>query len=612
MSSEVQSIPGSGSLAEAGSKVNNFTVTFGTINGSGSATANGVILRSLFRMGIPVSGKNIFPSNIQGLPTWFTIRVNKDGFLARVDQNDIVVAMNPATFNRDLETLVPGGALFYADDIKLAITRDDIIAYPMPVKKLSRESDVTPNMRDYIANMVYVGVLAQMLGIHLDIIYQALDHHFKGKKKAVDSNYNVVKAAASWAAENLEKKDVYRVEPMDETRDCIMTDGNVAAALGALYGGVQFVAWYPITPASSLAESVSEYLPKLRIDPDSGKTSCVVVQAEDELAAIGMAVGAGWGGLRSMTSTSGPGLSLMTEYSGLAYYAEVPLVIWDVQRVGPSTGLPTRTQHGDLTMVNFLGHGDTQHIALIPGNITECFEFAWRAFDLAEHFQTPVIILSDLDLGMNNWMADRFVYPDQPMDRGKVLWEEDLKRLNGQWGRYADVDGDGIPYRTIVGNRHPNSAWFARGTGHDENARYTEEPEVWERMMARLARKLELARQYVPKPEIDIVDGAEIGIITLGSAELSVQEARSILAAQGVKTSLMRVRSLPLSPEVFDFVRRYQRHYVVELNRDGQLRQLLMLNDPECAAELRQTSKSDGLPLTARWISEQILSKEGK
>jgi 2-oxoglutarate ferredoxin oxidoreductase subunit alpha len=302
----------------------------------------------------------------------------------------------------------------------------------------------------------------------------------------------------------------------------------------------------------------------------------------------------------------------MTEYSGLAYYAEVPLVIWDVQRVGPSTGLPTRTQQGDLTMVNFLGHGDTQHIALIPGNINECFEFAWRAFDLAEHFQTPVIILSDLDLGMNNWMADRFVYPDQPMDRGKVLWEEDLKRLNGQWGRYADVDGDGIPYRTIVGNRHPNSAWFARGTGHDENARYTEEPEVWERMMARLARKLELARQYVPKPEIDIVDGAEIGIITLGSAELSVQEARSILAAQGVKTSLMRVRSLPLSPEVFDFVRRYQRHYVVELNRDGQLRQLLMLNDPECAAELRQTSKSDGLPLTARWISEQILSKEGK
>ena len=355
--------------------VNDFCITFSTVNGSGSATSNTTILRALFRMGIPVSGKNIFPSNIQGLPTWYTIRVNKNGFLARVEERQIMVAMNVNTFARDLDSLVPGGVFFYSDDIKLPITRQDISAYPMPVKKLVRDANVTPNLRDYIANMVYVGVLAQMIGIDLERIYQALDYHFKGKAKAVDSNYSIVKAAADWACENLVKNDPYWIEPMNATDGFVMTDGNAAGALGAVYGGVQFVAWYPITPASSLAESLNEFLPMFRKDPVTGKDTFVVVQAEDELAAIGMSIGAGWSGLRSMTSTSGPGISLMSEYLGLAYFTEVPVVVWDVQRVGPSTGLPTRTSQGDLTQVYFHSHGDSQFIILLPSSMKECFEF---------------------------------------------------------------------------------------------------------------------------------------------------------------------------------------------------------------------------------------------
>ena len=399
--------------------VNDFGITFCTVNGSGSATANNTVLRALFKMGIPVSGKNIFPSNIQGLPTWYTIRVNKDGWLARIERDNIVVAMNPTTMARDMEYLVPGGVIFYADDIKQPITRTDIIAYPMPVKAMIKQSDVPQNLRDYVANMVYVGVVAQMLGIDLEAIYQALEFHFKGKKTPVDSNFNVVKAAADWAAANLVKQDGYQIERMNATTGYILADGNTAAALGSLYGGLQFAAWYPITPASSLAELVNQYLPDLRKDPETGKTTCVVVQAEDELAAIGMAVGAGWGGLRSMTSTSGPGVSLMAEYLGLAYFAEVPVVLWDVQRVGPSTGMPTRTAQGDMTMAYYISHGDKNFVLLFPGSINECFQFGWKALDLAERLQTPVIVLSDLDMGMNQWMTEPFRYPDTPAGSGE-------------------------------------------------------------------------------------------------------------------------------------------------------------------------------------------------
>ncbi len=596
--------------------VNDFGITFCTVNGSGSATANNTVLRALFKMGIPVSGKNIFPSNIQGLPTWYTIRVNKDGWLARIEQDDIVVAMNPATMARDIEYLVPGGVIFYADDIKQPITRTDIIAYPMPVKALIKQSEVPQNLRDYVANMVYGGVVAQMIGIDLDAVYQALDFHFKGKKPPVESNFKVVKAAADWAAANLVKRDAYRVEAIDATKGYIMADGNTAAALGALYGGLQFAAWYPITPASSLAESINEYVPELRKDPQTGKTTCVVVQAEDELAAIGMAVGAGWAGLRAMTSTSGPGASLMAEYLGLAYFSEVPVVMWDVQRVGPSTGMPTRTAQGDLTMAYYVSHGDTNFVLLLPGSINECFEFGWKALDLAERLQTPVIVLSDLDMGMNQWMTEPFRYPDIPMDRGKVLWEADLdkmiQQMNGRWGRYLDVDGDGIAYRTLPGNRHPSASYFTRGTGHDEYAKYSEEPEVWEKNANRLVKKYETAKQYVPRPILKQMEGAKVGIIAMGSADQAVEEARFYLAKSGLPTDYLRVRAVPFTEEVEQFVCDHERVYVVELNRDGQLRQLLLLSLPaEMAPKLNKVAHSDGMPLSARWVVEEIECAEG-
>ncbi len=595
--------------------VNDFGITFCTVNGSGSATANNTVLRALFKMGIPVSGKNVFPSNIQGLPTWYTIRVNKDGWLARIERDDIVVAMNPTTFQRDMEKLVPGGVVFYADDIKQPITRKDIIAYPMPVKSLIRQAEVPANLRDYVANMVYVGVLAQMLSIDLDAICKALEFHFHGKRTPVESNYNVIKAAADWAAENLVKQDAYRVEQMDATKDYIMADGNTAAALGALYGGLQFAAWYPITPASSLAESILEYVPKLRKDPVSGKNTCVVVQAEDELAAIGMAVGAGWAGLRSMTSTAGPGFSLMTEYLGLAYFAEIPVVMWDVQRVGPSTGLPTRTAQGDITMAYFNSHGDSNFVILFPGSINECFEFGWKALDVAERLQTPVLVMSDLDMGMNQWMTEPFRYPDTPMDRGKILWEAELEemiqKLDGNWGRYLDVDGDGIPYRTLPGNRSPNAAYFTRGTGHDEFAKYSEEPDVWEDNLNRLAKKFETAKQYVPAPILKKMDGAKVGIISIGSADLAVEEARHYLNMEGIPTDYIRVRAVPFTQDVEDFIREHDRVYVVELNRDGQLRQLLLVNMPEeLAVKLVKVAHTDGMPLSASWVKQAIAAHE--
>ena len=595
--------------------VNDFGITFCTVNGSGSATANNTVLRALFKMGIPVSGKNIFPSNIQGLPTWYTIRVNKDGFVARIEKDDVVVAMNPTTFTKDMEYLVPGGILLYADDIKLPITRADIIAYPMPVKRLIKEAEVPAALRDYVANMVYVGVLAQVLGIEMDAIYTALDFHFKGKKTPIESNFSVVRAAVEWARTNLVKKDRYSVARMNATDGYILTDGNTAAALGAVYGGVQFVAWYPITPASSLAESISEYAPKLRKDPVSGKNTCVVVQAEDELAAVGMTVGAGYGGLRAMTSTSGPGFSLMAEYLGLAYFAEVPIVLWDVQRVGPSTGMPTRTAQGDLTFSYFIGHGDKNFIILLPSSANECFEFGWKALDLAERMQTPILVLSDLDLGMNQWMTRPFEYPDQPMDRGKILWEEDLDKFleqKGQWGRFLDVDGDGIPYRTVPGNRHPRAAYFSRGTGHDEFARYSEAPEVWERNMARLVRKYNTAKKYVPAPVIKTMPDAEIGIISFGSTDPAVEEARVHLAQAGVPSDYLRLRALPLTDDVVEFIRAHERVYVVENNRDGQLAQLLTINLPEMGVKLRKASHGDGMPLSARWVRDEILSQEEK
>lgn len=589
--------------------INDLSMVVATVNGTGSQTSNLALIRALFHMGIPVSGKNLFPSNIQGLPTWFTIRASSDGHSARREAVEVLVAMNETTFQQDLANLVSGGVCFYPQEWAQPRRREDVVYYPMPVKELLNEVKPPRDLRDYIANMVYVGVVAQVMGIELKEIRTALDTHFKGRRKPVEMNMEMIQAAMAWAEKNLEKRDPYLLQRDNQTEGLILIDGNTAAALGAVYGGVGFAAWYPITPASSLAEALKEYLDQLRQDPGSGEATYAVVQAEDELAAIGMTIGAGWGGLRAMTSTSGPGISLMSEFAGLAFFAEIPIVVWDVQRMGPSTGLPTRTSQGDLKFVRYLGHGDTENVMLLPGSVGECFEFGWRAFDLAERFQTPVFVLSDLDLGMNLWMSEPFAYPEEPMDRGKVLDDEDLERI-GEFGRYRDVDGDGIPYRTIPGTTHPLGAWFARGTGHNEQAVYSESPEDWTKNMERLFRKLETAREDLPKAVIESQPGAEIGLIGFGSTDVAIQEARERLEADEIPTDYLRLRSIPIGAEVVEFIESHDRIYVIEMNTTGQLRHLLQLEMPEVAAKIQSVRHNDGVPLTARLVVEKLMEME--
>jgi 2-oxoglutarate ferredoxin oxidoreductase subunit alpha len=592
-----------------GDVVNDFSMTVATMNGSGSQTSNLTLLRALFKMGIPVSGKNLFPSNIQGLPTWYTIRVSKKGYLARRNTQEVVVAMNPDTFVEDLASVVPGGAFYYGDHLKFEINRDDISIYSFPAKQLAKDSASPANLRDYVANMAYVGVLAHMLDIDMQKIREALEYHFDNKEKPIAINMGVIEAAHAWSVANLKKTDPYRVEPMDKTSGYVMADGNTAAALGAIFGGVQFAAWYPITPASSLAEGLAQNISKFRdVEGQDGKTYAIV-QAEDELAAIGMAVGAGWSGLRAMTSTSGPGISLMTEFTGLAYYAEVPIVVWDVQRVGPATGLPTRTSQGDILSTHLLGHGDTQHILLIPGSAQECFEFGWKAFDVAERMQTPVFVMSDLDLGMNQWMIKPFEYPETPMDRGKILWEEDLEKIK-TWKRFEDVDKDGVTWRTVPGNKHPRSAWFARGTGHNVAGTYSEKAADWEQNMARLKKKFETARKYVPDAIVENMKGAKAGIIAYGSSDQAVLEARDYLAEEGIKTDYLRLRAIPFTDAVTKFVESHDDIYVVEMNRDGQMKKLLLLEYPQFAMKFHSIAKHDGMPLNARWVKESIQAEE--
>ena len=593
--------------------VNDFCISVATKNGSGSQTANTTLLRALFKMGIPVSGKNVFPSNIQGMPTWYTIRVSRESYIGRRPNAEIVVAMNPATALEDLQKVEPGGIFMIADDIKIPLNRTDLSYYLIPAKKLATDNETEPKLRAYVANMVYVGALAQLLGINLDDIEAALMYHFRGKRKPVDSNMKVVRLAAEWTAANVKKTDPFRVEKMNKTDGMIMIDGNTAAALGAIYGGVTFAAWYPITPATSVADALNEYLPRLRVDPETKAPTYSIIQAEDELAALGMVIGAGWAGARAMTSTSGPGISLMAEFTGYGYFAEIPAVIWDIQRMGPSTGMPTRVSQGDLMAAYWLGHGDSKHPCLLPGSVYECFEFGWVALDLAERLQTPVFVLSDLDLGMNQWMTKPFDYPNRPLDRGKVLSAADLTRLGiGGFKRYKDIDGDGIAWRTLPGTEHPLAAYFTRGTGHNDEARLSERPEDWENNMARLARKFETARSLVPKPVEDRVEGAEVGIIGYGSTDSSILEARHLLQEKGLPTSYLRVRALPLTDEVTQFIHAHKRIYVIEMNSDAQMLQLLRLHAPEASLNLKACNHSDGMPLTANWISTAILEKEKK
>lgn len=588
-------------------RVNDFAIVVATANGTGSQTSNLTLLRALFKMGIPVNGKNIFPSNIQGLPTWYHIRVSKDGYVARRETSEVLVAFNEVTVQEDIEELPSGGVCIYNGDWRSMPERDDIVMYGIPVNDFLREVGARGKFRDRFTNMIYVGALSQLLGIELETIEEALSYHFGGRQKIVDSNMEVIQLAYDWTAQNVEKRDPFRVEPMNETEGLFLITGNEAAALGAIFGGFTVAAWYPITPSTSLIDALTEHAKTLRRDEDGGATYAII-QAEDELAAIGMVIGAGWAGARAMTATSGPGVSLMAEFAGLSYFAEVPAVIWDIQRVGPSTGLPTRTSQGDVMFAYHLGHGDTKNVLLFPADPKECFEFGNTAFDLAEQLQTLVLVLSDLDLGMNNWMSEAFEYPQEPLHRGKVLSAEEVKEKG--FARYKDVDGDGIAYRTLPGNENPLSAYFARGTGHDEHAIYSERPDDWLRNMDRILRKFETARDLVPEPVVDEVQGAEIGIIAFGSTHAAIEEARDRLRDNGVKTSFLRLRALPINGEVRRFVERHDRTYVVELNRDGQMHSLLQLEMPDIATKLKSLAHLDGMPLTARWIVDNLQEKE--
>ncbi len=586
--------------------VNEFAITAATINGSGSQSANMVLMRAIFQMGIPVSGKNLFPSNIQGEPTWYTLRVSQAGYTARPAETPILVAFNPRTANEDLTQLPTGGICVYPAEGPWQPQRADIIPFAIPVHQIIEQVGVNQRLRTYATNMVYVGALAALLEIEDEALVKAVTQQFRDKPTAIELNLAVIRAARAWAASQPSPAHGrFRVVRMQSTNGMMLIDGNTAAAIGAITGGVGVVAWYPITPSSSLIEALESYLPRLR--PSDQGTTCAIVQAEDEIAALGIVIGAGWAGARAMTATSGPGISLMTEFAGLGFFAEVPAVIWDVQRVGPSTGLPTRTAQSDLLSVYYLGHGDTRHVVLLPGSMEECFSDAQLAFDLAEQLQTPVFVLSDLDLGMNIWMSQPFRYPEQPLQRGKVLSAADLARLSS-YARFADVDGDGIGYRTLPGNPHPLAATLSRGTGHNERNIYSERPEDWQRNMARLWRKHETARRMVPRPVIDLNPQATVGLIGFGSTAPAIEEARVLLAAAGIATSSMRVRALPAGPEVTDFIARHSYCVVIEQNHDGQLRQLLQLHCPAYATRLGSVAWCDGWPLTAPFVRDQVMA----
>ena len=596
--------------------VNDMTIQVGTVNGSGSQSSNSVLLRAIFQMGVPVSGKNMFPSNIAGLPTWFTIRANKNGYIGRKKEIDFLVAMNPETAQEDTMTLAPGASVLYDEPLALHKLRDDLVFYAVPYDKLVAAVCPEAKLRKLVKNMVYVGVVANLLEVEMGEVEKAIRKQFAKKVKAANLNLSAAQAGFDYAKANLRKGDVFYIARMDKTAGKIIIDGNSAAALGCMFAGCTVVTWYPITPSSSLVETMIEYMKEYRIGPD-GKATFAIVQAEDELAAIGMVIGAGWAGARSMTATAGPGISLMAEFAGLAYYVEVPGVIWDIQRVGPSTGLPTRTSQGDILSTAFLSHGDTKNIMLIPSSVEECFTMAGEAFNLAEQFQTLVFVMSDLDLGMNNWMSDPFEYPTTPIKRGKVLGKEDLDRLGG-FARYKDVDGDGVGYRTLPGTQHPAAAYFARGSGHNERAQYSERADDFEKNMERLNRKFETARSFVPRPEITKGDTAKgpvkIGIIGYGTSHWGITESRDQLREEyGMETDYLRLRAYPFTREVHEFIEQHERVYVVEQNRDAQMLSLLKLDvKPELITRFRSMAHITGLPLDARSITDELTTMEGK
>ena len=595
------------------SRINDFAFKIGTVNGTGSASANSLLMQAIFRMGIPVTGKNVFPSNIQGLPTWYEIRVSREGYMARPAELDLVVALNPATYAKDVAAVRPGGYLLYDSSWPLddSLVREGITILGIPFGRMCVESFEGDRERTLLRNIAYAGALAALLEIDMDVIGEMLREKFSKKRALLDSNFRAIRLGYDYAKANYDCPLPFRLERMDATSDSILIDGNSAAALGAVYAGATVGAWYPITPSTSLMEAFKEYCERFRIDPETKQRKYALIQAEDELAAAGMVIGAGWCGARAFTSTAGPGISLMSEFIGLAYYAEIPGVFFDIQRTGPSTGMPTRTQQGDLLSIAYLSHGDTKHIALFPANPEECFYLAVNAFDLAERFQTPVFVVSDLDIGMNDWMCNKFSWDDSYRpDRGKVLGPAELDRVQ-KFSRYLDVDGDGVAARTLPG-AHPRGGYFTRGSGHDKNAAYTEDSAEYLEVVDRLARKLVTAASAVPAPELHNQsdgDAAEIGIISVGGCHSAVLEALDRLRAAGHSVDYMRIRAFPFPPSVRDFIETHERCYVVEQNRDGQLRSLLAIETG--IARDRMTSILDygGLPLTADRVVRGVLGE---
>lgn len=588
--------------------INKFSITAATVNGSGSQSANLILMRSIFNMGIPVSGKNLFPSNIAGLPTWFTVRIDADGYMACVRGSEILIAMNEATVDEDIAKQKPGTIVIVSDKLPLKEKRADITYFVCPFAEIAGKHTTDPSMRKLMTNTAYVGAIAHLLDIDQAAIDQAVKKQFKGKQKAIDLNLGVIKGGRDWAAANLKVEVPYKVERMNKTAGNIIIDGNAAAALGSMFAGCTFVAWYPITPSSSLPESMVGYMNKYRTDKD-GKHTFAIVQAEDEIASIGMVMGAGWAGARACTSTSGPGISLMSEFIGLSWFAEIPAVIFDVQRVGPSTGLPTRTAQADLLKNYYVSHGDTRHICLMPSSVNECFEMAFDAFELAEKYQTTVFVITDLDLGMNQWMSEPFKYPTKPITRGKVLDAEALDKV-GKFQRYKDVDGDGIPYRTLPGTKHPLAAYFTRGSGHNESSGYTEKPEDYQNLLDRIQRKIQNSSHDVPQPITTGDKDATVGVLAYGTSDYAVHEALDILRKQGLKAEYMRVRGLPMNGDVKAFIEKHKRVYVVEQNQLGQLLTIIKAEMKVDHTKLEPVLHYDGIPLDAAFVVNAISAKE--
>ncbi len=592
--------------------INDFTIRVATVNGSGSQSSNLVLTNAIFSLGVPVAPKNVFPSNIEGLPTWFDVRVTARGYQCRTRDIDLLVGLNAATWRSDVASVKPGGAIVHEATYPIGgdTQRDDVTYYAVPFNELAKASFSDGTLRKYLLNMIYVGVLAELLGLDEATIEAAIAKQFKSKPKAVTTNMDAARVGFAYAREHLSKRDPFAIERMSgKTEGLLFMDGNRAAALGSVMGGCTVVAWYPITPSSSLCENFIALAEKYRVDKTTGEKNVAIVQAEDELAAIGMVLGAGWAGARAMTSTSGPGLSLMAEWAGYGYYAEIPAVIFDVQRAGPSTGLPTRTMQADIGFAYHLSHGDTKHIVLLPATVNDAYEMAMDAFDLADRFQTPVFVLSDLDLGMNSWITAPLAYPEKPFDRGKVLRADDLAKLD-TWGRYRDIDGDGIAYRTLPGTNNPNAGYFTRGTGHDEQARYSELPDVWQRGLDRLNKKHETARTAVPKPAID-ESGNAIALLAYGTTHHAIVEARDVLHADGIDVDYLRLKALPFAPEVASFIARHERVYVVEQNRDGQLYALLRAELPDhLVSRVRSIRHYNGVPIDAHAIIDPFLAAE--